>query len=89
METQDEVTYANTSAIFKNAWWQYRNYLKKTYFTGKETQQIPVRSPKAHLLDDDGECLGVYGSRSKNKCLNLKNNCSNLRFHCYHSSKKR
>ena len=53
LETQDEVTCANTSAIFKNAWWQYQNYLKKTYFTGKETHQIPLRSPETHLLDDD------------------------------------
>ena len=66
METQDEVTCANTSAIFKNAWWQYRNYLKKTYFTGKETHQIPLRSPETHLLDDDWERLVLYWSRTKN-----------------------
>ena len=64
--TQDEVTCANTSAIFKNAWWQYRNYLKKTYFTGKETHQIPLRSPETHLLDDDWERLVLYWSRTKN-----------------------
>ena len=66
METQDEVTYANTSAIFKNSWWQYWNYLKKTYFTGKEAHQIPLRSPETHLLDDDWECLFLYWSRTKN-----------------------
>ena len=66
METQDEVTYANTSAIFKNAWWQYRNYLKKTYFAGKETHQIPLRPPETHLLDYDWECLVLYWSRTKN-----------------------
>ena len=66
METQDEVTCANTSVIFKNAWWQYRNYLKKTYFTGKETHQIPLRSPETHLLDDDWERLVLYWSRTKN-----------------------
>ena len=66
METQDEVTCANTSAIFKNAWWQYWNYLKKTYFTGKETHQIPLRSPETHLLDDDWERLVLYWSRTKN-----------------------
>ena len=66
METEDEVTYANTSAIFKNAWWQYWNYLKKTYFTGKETHQIPLRSPEKHLLDNDWERLVLYWSRAKN-----------------------
>ena len=66
METQDEVTCPNTSAIFKNAWWQYRNYLKKMYFTGKETHQIPLRSPETHLLDDDWERLVLYWSRTKN-----------------------
>ena len=66
LETRDEVTCANTSAIFKNAWWQYRNYLKKTYFTGKETHQIPLRSPETHLLDDDWERLALYWSRTKN-----------------------
>ena len=66
METQDEVTCANTSAIFKNAWWQYQNYLKKTYFTGKETHQIPLCSPETHLLDDDWERLVLYWSRTKN-----------------------
>ena len=66
METQDEVTCANTSAIFKNAWGQYRNYLKKTYFTGKETHQIPLRSPETHLLDDDWKRLVLYWSRNKN-----------------------
>ena len=62
METQDEVTCANTSAIFKNAWWQYRNYLKKTYFTGKETHQIPLRSPETHcsVLVPNQECGKVY-----------------------------
>ena len=59
METQDEVTCANTSAIFKN-------YLKKTYFTGKETHQIPLRSPETHLLDDDWQRLVLYWSRTKN-----------------------
>ena len=62
METHDEVTCANTSAIFKNAWWQYRNYLKKMYFTGKENHQIPLRSPETHLLDDDWERLVLYWS---------------------------
>ena len=66
METQDEVTCANTSAIFKNAWWRYQNYLKKTYFTGKETHQIPLRSLETHLLDDDWERLVLYWSRTKN-----------------------
>ena len=66
METQDEVTYANTYAIFKNAWWQNRNYLKKMYFTGKETHQILLRSPETHLLDDDRERLVLYWSRTKN-----------------------
>ena len=66
METQDEVTCANSSAIFKNAWWQYQNYLKKTYFTGKETHQISLRSPETHLLDDDWERLVLYWSRTKN-----------------------
>ena len=66
METRDEVTCANTSAIFKNAWWQYQNYLKKMYFTGKETHQIPLRSPETHLLDDDWERLVLYWSRTKN-----------------------
>ena len=66
METQDEVTYANTSAIFKNSWWQYQNYLKKTYFTGKETHKIPLCSPETHLLDDDWECLVLYRSQTKN-----------------------
>ena len=66
METQDEVTCANTSVIFKNAWWQYRNYLKKMYFTGKETHQIPLRSPETHLLDHDWERLVLYWSRTKN-----------------------
>ena len=66
LETQDEVTCANTSAIFKNAWWQHRNYLKKTYFTGKETHQTPFRSPKTHLLDDDWERIVLYWSRTKN-----------------------
>ena len=66
METQDEVTCANTSAIFKNAWWQYRNYLKKTYFTGQETHQIPLRSLETHLLADDCERLVLYSSRTKN-----------------------
>src|SRR3954467_8383354 len=61
LETQDEVTCANTSAIFKNAWWQYRNYLKKTYFTSKETHQIPLRSPETHLLDDTGNALFCTG----------------------------
>ena len=66
METQDEVTCANTSAIFKNALWQYQNYLKKMYFTGKETHQIPLRSSETHLLDDDWERLVLYWSRTKN-----------------------
>ena len=66
METPDEVTCANTSAIFKNAWWQYRNYLKKMYFTRKETHQIPLRSPETHLLDDDWERLVLYWPRTKN-----------------------
>ena len=66
LETQDEVTCANTSAIFKNTWWKYRNYLKKTYFTSKETHQIPLRSPETHLLDDDWERLVLYWSRTKN-----------------------
>ena len=66
LETQDEVTCANTSAIFKNAWWQYRYYLKKTYFTGKETHQIPLCSPETHLLDGDWECLILYWSRTNN-----------------------
>ena len=66
MGTQDEVTCANTSTIFKNAWWQYQNYLKKTYFTGKETHQIPLRSPETHLLDDDWERLVLYWSQTKN-----------------------
>ena len=66
METQDEVTYANTSAMFKNVWWQYWNYLKKTYFTGKETHQIPLRFPETHLRDDDWERLVLYWSRTKN-----------------------
>ena len=66
METQYEVTCDNTSAIFKNTWWQYRNYLKKMYFTGKETHQIPLRSPETHLLDDDWERLVLYWSRTKN-----------------------
>ena len=66
METQDEVTCANTSAIFKNALWQYRNYPKKMYFTGKETHQIPLDSPETHLLDDDWESLVLYWSRTKN-----------------------
>ena len=61
METQDEVTCANTSATFKN-----RNYLKKTYFPGKETHQIPLRPPETHLLDDDWERLVLYWSRTKN-----------------------
>ena len=71
LETQDEVTCANTSAIFKNAWWQYRNYLKKTYFTGKQTHQSPLCSPKTHLLDDDWERLVLYWSRTKNvvRCM--------------------
>ena len=56
----------NTSAIFKNAWWQYRNYLKKMYFTGKGTHQIPLRSPDTHLLDDDWKCLVLYWSGTKN-----------------------
>ena len=60
METWGEVTCANTSAIFKNAWWQYQNYLKKTYFTGKETHQIPLRSPETHLLVPNQECGKVY-----------------------------
>ena len=71
METQDEVTCANTSAIFKNAWWQYRNYPKKTYFTSKETHQIPLRSPETHLLDDDWERLVLYWSRTKNVVRSL------------------
>ena len=66
METQDKVTYANTSAIFKNAWWQYRNYLKKTDFTGKEPHQSPLRSPETHLLADEWERLVLYWSRTKN-----------------------
>ena len=66
METQDEATCANTSAIFKNAWWQYRNYLKKTYLTGKETHQILLCSPETHLLDDDWERLVLYWSGTKN-----------------------
>ena len=66
METQDEVTYANTSAIFKNALRQYRSYLKKTYFTGKETHQIPLLSPETHLRDDDWERLVLYWSRPMN-----------------------
>ena len=66
LETRDEVTCANTSAIFKNAWWQYRNYLKKMYFTGKETHQIPVLSPKTHLRHDDWECLVLYWSQTNN-----------------------
>ena len=66
METRDEVTCANTSAIFKNAWWQYRNYLKKMYFTGKETHQIPLCSPETHLLDDDWERLVLNWSQTKN-----------------------
>ncbi|XP_073356014.1 uncharacterized protein [Aegilops tauschii subsp. strangulata] len=49
-----------------NAWWQYRNYLKKTYFTDKETHQIPLRSPETHLLDDDWERLVLYWSGTKN-----------------------
>ena len=49
LETQDEVTCANTSAIFKNALRQYQSYLNKTYFTGKETHQIPLLSPEMHL----------------------------------------
>ena len=66
METQDEVTYANTSAIFKNAWRLYRNYLKKTYFTGKEAHHIPLRSLVTHLLDDEWERLVLYRSQTKN-----------------------
>ena len=66
METRDEVTYAKTSAIFMNAWWQYRNYLKKKYFIGKETHQIPLCSPETHLLDDDWERLVLYWYRTKN-----------------------
>ena len=66
METQDEVTCANTSAIFKNARWKYQNYLKKSYFTSMETHTIPLRSPATHLLDDDWERLVLYWSRTNN-----------------------
>ena len=59
METQDEVTCVNTFVIFKNAWWQ-------TYFIGKETHQIPLRSLETHLLDDDWERLVLYWPRTKN-----------------------
>ena len=71
METQDEVTCANTYAIFKNAWWQYQNYLKKTYFTSKETHQIRLCSPKTHLQDDDWERLVLYWSRIKNVVIKV------------------
>ena len=57
---------ANISAMFKNSWWKYWNYLKKTYFTGKETHQIPLCSAETHLLDDDCERLVLYWSRTKN-----------------------
>lgn len=77
LETQDEVTCVNTCAIFKNVVRQYRHYAKKTYFTGKETHEIPLLSPETHLRDDDCEHLVLYWSRPKNrnKCLNLKDNC--------------
>ena len=71
METRDEVTYANTSIIFKNAWWKYRDYLKKTYFTSKETHQVPLCSPKTHLLDDDWERPVLYWSRTKNEVRSM------------------
>ena len=43
-----------------------QNYLKKMYFTGKETHQIPLCSPETHLLDDDWEHLVLYWSQTKN-----------------------
>lgn len=39
---------------------------EKTYFTGKETHQISLRSPETHLLDDDWERLVLYWSRTRN-----------------------
>ena len=51
---------------------QYQNYMKKTYFTGKETHQIPLLSPETHLRDDDWERLVMYWSRTKNVVRSMR-----------------
>ena len=65
METQDEVTCANTSAL-QECLVAVSELPEENVLHRQRNSSNSLRSPETHLLDDDWERLVLYWSRTKN-----------------------